>query len=88
MLEVTQLLKTRLGVRVICTQILRLPGCHCITLAEGFKSSGAHFFINKIRTTKPFWGFVRIADGVVKHLHSTWHQGEDQEMLVVTIIII
>lgn len=60
MLKVTQLLKIRFGVRVICTQILRLP--ELSTLDEGFKLYG--FFTNKMGMLKPFWDFVRVKDDV------------------------
>lgn len=64
LLKVTQLLKIRFEVRVICTQILRLPGCHCVTLDEGFNFSVVHFFRDKMRRMLLFLAFVRIKDAV------------------------
>lgn len=44
-LKVTRLLNIRFRIRVICTQVLSLPGCPSVTLDKGFKFSMVHFLL-------------------------------------------
>lgn len=87
--KVTQLLKIRFRVREICTQILTLLGCCCITLNIRLGLSMAHLFIYKTGMMLSFWDFAEIKDDVGKPSaqYPALRRGSTKAIIIKIIII-